>query len=364
MAAAANAATLADEPGVISPDGRRAVCAWTDRLSLAERAGPSRPIGPKGVPCRAARWSPDGRRLAFIVDRDSGPELWLRENGAERRLEAPHPADGAPAPVWSHDGRRVFFVAQAGASEAVIAVSLSSGAETLAFTDCPPCALELSASGRTLAVWSQPRIDAPLGERVATLELVSTKDGEVAHRAERVSAEGDLAFRWSHRDDRLAYVQDGRLWLLDLRAAPPSRRQLGAELTEIEPRPLLFRRAADALLVEARGGLHLVPLNGDQSRPVKGVEKAESFLSADGRSLWEPEPNTFTFLSQEGRDTVARRVSFKRGTIRRLWRGRGRLNGWSAAGRDDGIAGVRETAKGESLEWFDPDFRPKHRFCP
>ena len=59
----------------------------------------------------APRWSPDGRRLAFLSDRDGGqPQLYLLPTGGEaRRLtDLEH---GAGAAVWAPDGSLMLFSA-------------------------------------------------------------------------------------------------------------------------------------------------------------------------------------------------------------------------------------------------------------
>jgi len=57
---------------------------------------------------RAARWSPDGQRIAFYSDRTGKLELWAinRDGGGLRQLTQ---SPGAHYPVWSPDGRRMAF---------------------------------------------------------------------------------------------------------------------------------------------------------------------------------------------------------------------------------------------------------------
>src|SRR5438128_3215519 len=51
------------------------------------------------------RWSPDGRTLAFVSTRESGPQLWVLPIGAggEARRVSNLP-DGVSDPVWLPDG--------------------------------------------------------------------------------------------------------------------------------------------------------------------------------------------------------------------------------------------------------------------
>ncbi len=58
---------------------------------------------------RLPRWSPDGKRLAWVSDRDGSAQIWLRhmDTGAEARLTN---VQHAPSDLsWSPDGRRLAF---------------------------------------------------------------------------------------------------------------------------------------------------------------------------------------------------------------------------------------------------------------
>jgi dipeptidyl aminopeptidase/acylaminoacyl peptidase len=67
---------------------------------------------PPGTRFLSPSWSPDGQRLAFLVDRPTGLELWLSEvaTGKARRLTAPvvNAATGA-AFAWMPDSRSILF---------------------------------------------------------------------------------------------------------------------------------------------------------------------------------------------------------------------------------------------------------------
>jgi Tol biopolymer transport system component len=65
----------------------------------------------------SAAWSPDGRKMAFVSDRDGNAEIYvMNANGsAQRRLTRNPASDGGP--VWSPDGRKIVFVSGAGELE-------------------------------------------------------------------------------------------------------------------------------------------------------------------------------------------------------------------------------------------------------
>ena len=57
---------------------------------------------------RAARWSPDGGRLAFYSDRSGAYEIWtIRRDGSDLQKLTRSP--GAHYPVWSPDGRQMAY---------------------------------------------------------------------------------------------------------------------------------------------------------------------------------------------------------------------------------------------------------------
>ncbi len=66
---------------------------------------------------REPRWSPDGRRFAFLASRKQGQEeapaqLWVMPlDGGEAR-QITHRSTAIAAPVWSADGSSIFFLAE------------------------------------------------------------------------------------------------------------------------------------------------------------------------------------------------------------------------------------------------------------
>jgi Tol biopolymer transport system component len=58
----------------------------------------------------SAAWSPDGRKMAFVSDRDGNGEIYVMnaDGSAQRRLTRNPASDGPPA--WSPDGRKIAFV--------------------------------------------------------------------------------------------------------------------------------------------------------------------------------------------------------------------------------------------------------------
>jgi TolB protein len=65
----------------------------------------------------SAAWSPDGRKMAFVSDRDGNAEIYVMnaDGSAQRRLTLNPASDGDP--VWSPDGQKIAFVNGAGQLE-------------------------------------------------------------------------------------------------------------------------------------------------------------------------------------------------------------------------------------------------------
>jgi len=83
----------------------------------ADGRGQPRPLtaGPKD---RLPRWSPDGRRLAFVSERSGKPQLYILDREGGEAWVLPTRQKVESAPVWSPDGRYLAFVARAWAKSA------------------------------------------------------------------------------------------------------------------------------------------------------------------------------------------------------------------------------------------------------
>jgi tRNA A-37 threonylcarbamoyl transferase component Bud32 len=72
--------------------------------------------------------SPDGRWFAYVSDHSGRPELYLRAlGGGQVQLQVS--IDGASEPVWSRDGREIFYRRATATGSELVAATLQFGAE-------------------------------------------------------------------------------------------------------------------------------------------------------------------------------------------------------------------------------------------
>ena len=106
------------EDFALSPSGTRAVfTARGDVFTVPAEHGPTRNLTHSSdAHEKGARWSPDGRKIAFISDRTGEEELYLIDqdgSGAPERLTTNGDMMRYP-PVWSPDGRYLAFADKVG----------------------------------------------------------------------------------------------------------------------------------------------------------------------------------------------------------------------------------------------------------
>ncbi len=106
----------------------------------------------------APAWSPDGRSLAVTLSRDGGSQLYTLDVatvGAEpRRLTQSSSIDTEP--IFSHDGKFIYFVSDRGGSPQIYRMPASGGnPERVTFTGTYNISPALSPDGRWLAYISR-----------------------------------------------------------------------------------------------------------------------------------------------------------------------------------------------------------------
>jgi dipeptidyl aminopeptidase/acylaminoacyl peptidase len=126
----------------LSPDGKLVAYVVTtvdqarnrrdSAIWIATVDGQSAPrrLTAEGVSSSSPRWSPDGSRLAFLSSRatqsaattpaePARPQIWILPMSGGEAQSLTHLKNGASAPQWSPDGKRLVAVSQTGPSDNV-----------------------------------------------------------------------------------------------------------------------------------------------------------------------------------------------------------------------------------------------------
>jgi Tol biopolymer transport system component len=223
-----------------SPDGTRvAFQTFGDREDIyasgADGSNPRLVVGGGGV-YRQARWSPDGRRIAFYSSRGASASVWVVDaDGGNLREVTRSRAAPVIHPAWSPDGR-------------MAASEVSPGTRSFTFDPDQPW-----DEARNLTVLPRPDPEtqfipwswSPTGDRLAGFgrrdrDPASTLPGVLVltigtGHFDRVTSDGRQPGPvWLPDGQRIVYAVSNRLMLLDLRTRR-SRELLNVGAGRIEP---------------------------------------------------------------------------------------------------------------------------------
>jgi dipeptidyl aminopeptidase/acylaminoacyl peptidase len=134
----------------VSPDGARVAFVTTTLdeerndyrsriwLVAADGSGEPRPLTSGTGKDTSPRWSPDGRRLAFVSDREptvrpeglaagdpAKPQIWVLDLAGGEARQVTAAKQGAADPAWSPDGRQLVFTAQTGGDDEAAEAALA-----------------------------------------------------------------------------------------------------------------------------------------------------------------------------------------------------------------------------------------------
>ncbi len=285
-------------------------------VGVGARATPPAPkyeqmTGP-GAKSEWPMWSADGKALYFVSDRSGAPNLWTRpvSGGAEKQLTKF--TDGRVLwPTISYDGKAITFERDFG----IWSLDVTAGT-------AKPVAIELrgSASGaviehRTLTNGLQELALSPDGKKVAftvrgKIFAASSKDGGSGLR---VSAAGIVQAQpaWAPDSRRLAYSDDreGRyhIYLYDFVSHDERRLTEGAE-NDITP--VWSPDAKSLAYVHGGNELHVLAIDAKNAAPApdrivaRGRFDRAPFIS-ERAIIWSPDSKWIAYATSEGNKLFA-----------------------------------------------------------
>ncbi|HKP85002.1 MAG TPA: S9 family peptidase, partial [Blastocatellia bacterium] len=253
----------------VSPDGRWIAYTIADTDKPANKrttqvylisvdGGEARQLTSEKQSSTSPRWSPDGKRLAFVSARDGESQIWVMdvEGGGVKKIT--NISTGADGPVWSPDGKWIAFTSEV----------------------YPECTTDECNKNRVEQV-AQSKVKAKIADRLLYRHWTSWKEGKRTHvfvASAEAGATGAVARDLTPGDyDAPPFSQGGPP---DYAFSPDSKE-------------LAFARNTDKVeAISTNGDIFIVPVSGDAAqaaaRRITGDNPANDIsplYSPDGRYI-------------------------------------------------------------------------------
>jgi eukaryotic-like serine/threonine-protein kinase len=190
-------------------------------VSVTQLLGRKNGLGETGA--RHARFSPDGKFIAFASQKGSSSRIWLKRLGAGEEFSSEGEMPSASSPIWSPDGLQLAFIAQRESQFSIWTMA--------AFGGSPVLLKSLENYPRELVAWTRSgKIYFEKNDNLYALN-VSTQEVTLAVKLAPGGRTRDFAV--SPNEDRIAFtditdgqtVADGQsdIWMSLLAGGAPVR---------------------------------------------------------------------------------------------------------------------------------------------
>ncbi len=328
----------------------------TSLFLVSSAGGPPRPLT-NGPQDSAPRWSPDGKRLAFLRASTGTPTqppqiFILPINGGEA-VQLTNLPKGAAAPVWSPDGKQIAFTSTTLPEDLGMKDDEKSDVRVINRAVYRFNGAGYTDFDRPAHIWTVPvpvPLDAPQKAAQLTSGRFPESDLQWAPNAARI-------YFTSNRDLEPYYQPDGAaLYSVDLatRAIAPVA-QLEGAISNIAIDPSGARAAFVAALrgkpirSHSQSDLWVAPLAGGPPRNLTaafdndinstpGGDQAPPRAASSSKPIWTPD-SRFLFLNaaEQGRSNL-KRFDTQSGVIDHLTSGNHSVFAWSASANASTLA--------------------------
>ena len=290
---------------VVSPDGSKIVFSALGNLWLLLSGNPvPTALTQNAFVNMQPAWSPDGQQIVYTTDRSGTFDLWIRDLRTNLDRPLTHAPQNEEMPSWSPDGKSIAFYLNdnnsLSASSTLSIVDLSSGDIKKIHTPLTaPSQPSWSPDGRHIILTAFVPFSTRFREGLNKFLVISLsgEPDKIFSPAEgrTVAARGKNGPVWSPDGRKVAYVQEGILWILPFTPAGElagSPQRLTNELSEnpswtSDSKTILFL-ATDKFkkVALADGQLETIPLtlSWKQAQPSAGQKIIHAGRLFDGKN--------------------------------------------------------------------------------